>query len=236
MSERNDYKDILILGGYGRAGKAIAAILSEQIYGCITIAGRRLGKAEACVRELQGNPSITSSIIALAVDAADPTLLASAFDKRDLVIVCVSLDETIAKNIIEAVVNSTADYIDINKISDLVLMAWKFGLNRVLSKSKVIGCLERAIQKRTPEPTGVAMIAEAKADFESVCVKLWHYDLYHATAIPTALVAIRMLFSPCGVPGCWFLGEWVETLSFKEALEEMGFHFEIQQVRERERT
>lgn len=362
---RSGYKNVLILGGYGKAGRTIATLLSKQMHGCIGIAGRSLEKAEACVRDLQDNRSTTVSMIPLAVDATQPTQLSSAFAKQDLVIVCVPLDKAIANNIAAAIVDSTADYIDIvpgskkyrafkqyetaitkkhkcfvldagvdpglpgwlarytaslvketqevilfakyrdrdigragiqdilevsslkpkifdgqwrttspwrmkwpqypsgfgrgvsvpvflqelehvpqregleklalyhsgvNNISDLVLMAWKLGLNRVLPETKAVDWFQVAMQNCTPKPTGVTMMAEAKTASEKVWVKLWHHDLYRATAIPTTLAATRMLYSPHGQPGCWFLGEWVDTAPFKEALEEMGFHFEIQRT------
>lgn len=362
MPDKMNEKRILILGGYGRAGKAIAAVLSERVDGCISIAGRHLDKAEVCVNELKKNPSIKASLTATTIDIGNFAELTAAFNQQDLVIVCTPLGKRTAKNIIEAVLKSSADYIDIvpsqekysvleqyeteierqnkcflldsavdpglpgwlarfaalqldgvrelrlfaryrdndiglagirdlldvastkpkvfngrwkaasgfhvkwvrypgglgsglsvpvflpelerlpealgitklsmlhagiNNLSDWIVMAWKLGLSRICSKARVGAWLQSAINKHTPDPTGVAMVAEAKTASATARVELWHYDLYLATAIPTALTAIKLLFGPRGAPGCWFLGDWVEPISFKNALERMGFHFEI---------
>lgn len=107
------FKNVLILGGYGLAGQTIAAALSEQIHGCITIAGRNFTKAQECVPHLQKTRLAAVSFVPLAVDVTQPSQLISALKQQDLVIVCVGLDEQITKNIIETALDNSADYIDI---------------------------------------------------------------------------------------------------------------------------
>ena len=107
-------KKILILGGYGKAGRQIANLLAMQSRYTIVIGGRNYAKAEQCTFELlQKFPD--QGIKAIKVDAYNIDELSNAAKGVDLVIVCMYLQKKSALNIIEAVLKSdAAHYLDLS--------------------------------------------------------------------------------------------------------------------------
>jgi saccharopine dehydrogenase (NAD+, L-lysine-forming) len=115
---------ILILGGYGGAGRPLAKNLLKYHPCELTIAGRNLAKAQAFQKELLRDfPH--SSILPIALDAADRTSLLSAFKGMDLVIVTATIPY-LMQTVAEAALEAGTDLMDIlvrgdvvDKLSDL---------------------------------------------------------------------------------------------------------------------
>lgn len=105
---------ILILGGYGRAGKNIARLLADYSDHQITIAGRDLAKAKNCASELNGVFK-TTCLDYKKVDVQERIELKSALDEVDLVIVCLPLNKELTENLIYSLLSSRCKtYLDIS--------------------------------------------------------------------------------------------------------------------------
>lgn len=127
-------KRILILGGYGAAGRPLARNLLKYHHCELTIAGRNLAKAQAFQKALsQKFPQ--SSIHAIAVDAADKTLLLTSFREMDLVIVTATIPD-LMKTVAEVALEAEVDLMDILVRGDVVdqLSAHK---NVILEKDRI---------------------------------------------------------------------------------------------------
>ena len=86
LPESSIMKKILLLGGYGNAGSAIAAYLLQYATDVeVIVAGRDLGKAEILVEALRTEFE-TNQVSALQVNIADATQLANAFRQCDFVV------------------------------------------------------------------------------------------------------------------------------------------------------
>lgn len=101
---------VLILGGYGMAGRLIAKLLLEHSAASIVVAGRSYAKARAAVDEL-GAPSGERASAARA-DAASAESLAEAFDGVDWVVDCTPTTENVATTT-HAALAAGANYLDI---------------------------------------------------------------------------------------------------------------------------
>jgi hypothetical protein len=104
-------KDILILGGYGLAGKQIAELLLRQRPELnIILAGRNLEKAEKEADRIN-RALATQNVSALQLDAKDKTALDKAFNQADFIVNAAStIDQTSV--IVEAVLDNGKDYLD----------------------------------------------------------------------------------------------------------------------------
>lgn len=104
-------KSILILGGYGQTGRALAPLLLAETDCRLILAGRNPARGQSLADALNlqaGKPCVTVA----QADAADPDSLARAFAGIDLVIVASSTAaqvETVAR----AALAARADYLDI---------------------------------------------------------------------------------------------------------------------------
>lgn len=104
----------MVLGGYGRAGYCIAAMLLQATETpTIVIAGRRREVAESAVRRLQGQSS-ADRVEALQVDAGAPAPLRDAFASCDVVVIATPYREGMARRVIEAALRADVDYLDLN--------------------------------------------------------------------------------------------------------------------------
>lgn len=104
-------KNILIIGGYGRAGRQVAELLLRQKPGLnIALAGRNLQKAEQEAIRINEALSI-QKVSALQLDITDKTALFKAFDWADLVVNASSTIEATATTV-EVVLESGKDYLD----------------------------------------------------------------------------------------------------------------------------
>lgn len=102
---------ILILGGTGYTGKPLARLLLEHTDVNLTLAARRLEKAQALADEFnQRFPG--RGVSALHADAADKGSLQAAFHGQDLVLVA-SPTTAHAETVIRACLEARADYLDV---------------------------------------------------------------------------------------------------------------------------
>ncbi|MFE8073414.1 saccharopine dehydrogenase NADP-binding domain-containing protein [Marinobacteraceae bacterium S3BR75-40.1] len=106
-------KRVLILGGYGAAGKAIAMQLSNRSTVTITIAGRSIDKAQACTEELRRESPVGTDFLAASVDVTDREQVARACEEQELVILACDTSLASLENVIRACVANGADYVDI---------------------------------------------------------------------------------------------------------------------------
>lgn len=106
-----DFK-ILILGGYGQTGLAVARLLLQETSAAIVLAGRDITKARLAASSL--NKQLKNDRVeACYADASDTSILNSAFKGIGLVLVT-SSTATYTRNIAEAVLNAGSDYMDIH--------------------------------------------------------------------------------------------------------------------------
>ena len=102
---------ILILGGYGEAGRLIARYLLKESDVRLILAGRNLAKAQAAASDL--NSSFPGERVkSQQVDAADQLSLESAFTQVQLVVVASSTSQY-TRNVAQAALNTGIDYLDI---------------------------------------------------------------------------------------------------------------------------
>lgn len=118
-------RTLLILGGYGNAGFAIARLLLRETGARLVLAGRHTERAEAAARQLGeqfGNDRVTGR----HADAADEAGLRRALEPVDMVVVASSTASGV-RAVAEAALRSGADYLDIQysptKVRDLRAMA-----------------------------------------------------------------------------------------------------------------
>ncbi len=110
----NTISNILILGGYGRAGKNVARLLAEHSEHHIIVAGRDSVKAKDCANELNLSFGI-NRVESKEVDAAERIELNESLDEVDLVIVCLPLNTELTENLIYSVLSSRCKtYLDIS--------------------------------------------------------------------------------------------------------------------------
>jgi saccharopine dehydrogenase (NAD+, L-lysine-forming) len=102
---------LLLLGGYGSAGRLIAELLLKWSNVQLVLAGRSFERAQGVAGELNhrfpGN-----RVTALCLDATDPASLARAFTEVTLVLVASSTSEA-ALTVARASLNAGIDYFDI---------------------------------------------------------------------------------------------------------------------------
>jgi len=104
-------QSVLILGGYGSTGRLIAELLLRESDIELIIAGRDLRKAEIQMHRLQNKFPVTG-VSALAIDAARPESLKSAFEKANLVCVACGTSGHVAE-IAKAALACGVDYFDV---------------------------------------------------------------------------------------------------------------------------
>lgn len=107
---------IVILGGYGQAGHALAAMLLEHFISPIVIAGRRVDKAENLARQLDAS---SQRIQVCYADASKPETLRAAFQGASLAIVTAAASRYVT-NIAQACLDTGCDYFDILETADVL--------------------------------------------------------------------------------------------------------------------
>ena len=125
MNEMADSFQILILGGYGNAGRKIAGLLYQNIKASgahrfqnirIFIAGRNLSLASDLSGMLNGKNS-TEVFNPIQVDINDKVRIQKALQNMNMVLVCLPLGKA-AKNIIEVAIECGVDFFDISISTD----------------------------------------------------------------------------------------------------------------------
>ncbi|SHM88707.1 Saccharopine dehydrogenase, NADP-dependent [Cyclobacterium lianum] len=111
---KDDIDRILIIGGYGRAGKSISRLLASYDQYEIITAGRTLAKAQKQTEHLQ-NEFPGGVFKAMEVDINNRKKLTDIIREVQLVIVAVPLDYQNSLSLIDAVLNSkNAHHIDLS--------------------------------------------------------------------------------------------------------------------------
>ncbi|MFQ5583604.1 MAG: saccharopine dehydrogenase NADP-binding domain-containing protein [Calditrichia bacterium] len=104
------YKSILILGGYGNAGRLIAKLLLKQTNLNIVIAGRNVERARI-LADLLNQKFPGKRVSAKRVDAADYQNLQNTFAQVDLVVVASATIDYV-ENVARAAMAARIDYLD----------------------------------------------------------------------------------------------------------------------------
>lgn len=104
-------KHILVLGGYGSTGLAIARVLLSQADVLIVLAGRSLGKANDAAAMLNAECG-EDRVSGVYADAAEPPVLRRVFDGMDMVVVASSTAEHTEK-VARAALEAGIDYLDV---------------------------------------------------------------------------------------------------------------------------
>ena len=108
----------LILGGYGNTGLPLARLLLQETPSRIVIAGRNQAKVDQTASEFN-QVYATDRVAGLAVDAADPASLRSAFTGVDCVLVASSTSQY-ARQVAQAALEAGIDYLDVQYSSQKV--------------------------------------------------------------------------------------------------------------------
>jgi len=139
---------ILILGGYGGVGSAIARRLLMQEDAAIVICGRNIDKANAYANLLkQQYPN--RSIDTACADASEKKSLMGAFRNVDFVIVAATVPEHIG-TIAEAAIENSADMLDILVRGDVVDKLEKY--RSEIANSKRIFITQAGFHPGLPAP------------------------------------------------------------------------------------
>jgi saccharopine dehydrogenase (NAD+, L-lysine-forming) len=116
---------ILILGGYGNTGKALARLLLQETEAQLVLAGRNIGKAQQLADELNKTVGV-NRVRGIFADASDSASLRLAFTGMSIVVMASSTTQNcsqVAKMVLEA----RSGYLDIQysrqKIALLMSMA-----------------------------------------------------------------------------------------------------------------
>ena len=104
-------KRMLILGGYGNAGRPVAELLLLHSDVHIRIAGRNEQRAKSLAAELNAKYG-TDRTIGVVADAASYQSLLTAFQGMDIVVVASSTSEYVA-NVAKAAIECGSDYLDV---------------------------------------------------------------------------------------------------------------------------
>lgn len=106
---------LLIVGGYGVAGKAVARVAASRLPGPLrlTLAGRDGGTANAATAALAPNMPEGAELVALELDATRGDALRAALAAHDIVIWCAPLDDATARVLVEALIETGTDCVDI---------------------------------------------------------------------------------------------------------------------------
>ncbi len=120
---------ILIVGGYGAVGRAIAASLSERLPGRVIVAGRNYQKAEALAAEL------AQKVLPLALDASSVSTNDERLDDVALVIMCLDLHNT---QFVAQCIRRGIHYIDVSATYEILSNIEKFNTEAVNAGSTVV--------------------------------------------------------------------------------------------------
>ncbi|MDK8465857.1 saccharopine dehydrogenase NADP-binding domain-containing protein [Marinobacter sp. SS13-12] len=110
---RQGSKSVLILGGYGAAGTAIATLLGQRIEGKIVLAGRSLEKGRKRAEQLDREAGATGRFSARSVDVADAEQTRQCPHGQNVVIVACGLSVSAIESLVQGCIANRADYIDI---------------------------------------------------------------------------------------------------------------------------
>jgi hypothetical protein len=106
---------LLVVGGYGVAGKAVARAVASRLPGPLrlTLAGRDGGTANAAIAALSPDMPDDADLRALELEATSWAALRAALASCDIVIWCAPLDEATARILVAALIETGTDCVDI---------------------------------------------------------------------------------------------------------------------------
>ena len=110
-AQRLSTATVVVLGGYGNAGRAIADGLLWETQARVVVAGRNLARAQEVAKALSEEHA-EERIGALQVDAANPNALVKALKGAALVVVA-SSTAPYTRNVVAAALAAGCDYLDI---------------------------------------------------------------------------------------------------------------------------
>ncbi|MEW6440057.1 MAG: saccharopine dehydrogenase NADP-binding domain-containing protein [bacterium] len=116
---------IVVLGGYGQAGRSVVRAVLERTDASVVIAGRSLEKAQGLANRLR-ETGAGERVGACRADAASPSSLGDAFQAADLVIVTSTTARHTA-GVVRACLDNRCDYFDILDAPDVVETVNRFG-------------------------------------------------------------------------------------------------------------
>jgi saccharopine dehydrogenase (NAD+, L-lysine-forming) len=127
-------KTILILGGYGNTGRALARLLLQESNALLVIAGRNIDKAQGFSDEL--NKTVKESRVrAVVVDASDINSLRQAFSGADCVVVASSTTQY-TRQVADIALEAGISYLDIQYSTQKTAL-----LKSMESKIQQAGCI-----------------------------------------------------------------------------------------------
>lgn len=135
---RQGNKSVLILGGYGAAGKTIATLLGQRIDGSITLAGRSLEKGCKRAEQLNREAGAPGRFGAMSIDLADAEQARQCPHGHDIVIVACELSLSTIENLINGCIANEADYLDINPNSRKIRVFRRMGKQIQASGSRFV--------------------------------------------------------------------------------------------------
>jgi hypothetical protein len=106
-----EQKTILILGGYGNTGRALARLLMMESEAKLVLAGRNIDKAKRLANELN-KPGLGNRVSGAYADASDGASLRQAFVGVDFVVVASSTTQYTCQ-IAEMALESRVGYLDV---------------------------------------------------------------------------------------------------------------------------
>ena len=102
---------ILILGGYGNTGSALARLLLQVTDANLILAGRHISKAKQLADEL--NKTVDDCRVrGIFADASDPASLREAFTGTSIVVMASSTTQN-SRQVAETALETRVDYLDI---------------------------------------------------------------------------------------------------------------------------
>lgn len=107
-TSKTNISNVLILGGYGRAGIEITKLLIGYTTCQVTLAGRNKEKADKAVESFDNN-----RVNAIIIDAGNSEVLEKKLRNFDLVIVSMPI-ASVGGNIVKAAIKAGIHYIDLN--------------------------------------------------------------------------------------------------------------------------
>ena len=102
---------ILILGGYGNTGKALARLLLQETDAQLVLAGRNIGKAQQFADELNKTVGV-NRVCGIFADASDSASLRKAFTGMGIVVMASSTTQN-CRQVAEIALEARSGYLDI---------------------------------------------------------------------------------------------------------------------------
>lgn len=124
---------ILILGGYGNTGKALARLLLQETEAQLVLAGRNIGKAQELADELNKTVGV-NRVRGIFADASDSASLRQAFTGMSIVVMASSTTQN-CRQVAEIALEARIGYLDIQYSTQKITL-----LKSMTSEIQEAGC------------------------------------------------------------------------------------------------